>query len=281
MPYVALAGLILTTFVAIPPILLSLPSILHNMKTIMNSRPRGVRLMLKLDALQLRRCCCSTSGWPKLQQFLAAFHGCYKDGTERNDGVAGKFDYRWFAGLYFVLRVIIFAFKPEWFIQYTSLQFVCIAAILIFLVLRPYKINFYNKLDAAMFSLLIAINTLTMYNYHITILGNTPSVFAFSLQYILVLLPIVYISVVMVYYLHKKLTCCKRKVYSVSADNDEEMETSVDGGGGELTQSAPEEYLFFMEQTGRLHDVNEYRPLSASSIHNSDCNILPSSQVSA
>ena len=283
MPYVALAVLVLTTFVAIPPILLSLPSILRNMKTIMNSRPWGIRLMLKLDALQL--CGCSTSGWPKFQQFLAAFHGCYKDGTERNDGVAGKFDYRWFAGLYFMLRVIIFsiyAFTPEWFIQYTSLQFVCIAGILFFLLLRPYKIDSYNKLDAAMFSLLVAINTLTMYNYYITILGNTPSVFAFSLQYILVLLPIIYISVVMVYYLHKKLTCCKRKVYSVSADNDEEMETSVDGGGGELTQSAPEEYLLFMEQTGRLHDVNEYRPLSASCIHNSEeMTLLTSPYISA
>ena len=268
-PYVLLSLFVLTTFVAIPPILLSLPSILRNFRTVLNSRPLGVRLILRLDVL-CSSCKCLTANWPKLQQFLSAFHGCYKNGTEGTEEdrqVAGKFDYRWFAGFYFVLRVVIFAiyaFTVDWFIQYTALQFVCIVAGLFFLLLRPYKTDFYNKLDASMFSLLVAINSLTMYNYYVTVMGDTPSTFTFSLQYVLLLLPIIYISVFVVVYMYRK--CCKGRVYFAPADTVGERDALVAGGGGETTQAqnTPQDYLTFMEQTGRLHDVNQYRPSSAS-----------------
>ena len=209
---------------------------------------------------------------PKLKQFLEAFHGCYKDGTRSGNHKTTGFDYRWIAGLYFILRVTIFAvyaFTPDSFIQLVFLQFLCIACIVSFLALRPYKNDFYNKLDASMFCLLVAINTLTMYNYYITAIGNKTSAVVFIFQYILTILPLIYISLVVVVYLYKK--CCKGRRYAVNPSNDDNRECLVeheDGGTG--LEYGSDDYPSFVEQTGRLHGVNQYRPASASGSSNSN-----------
>ena len=125
---------------------------------------------------------------PKVQLFLDTFQGDYKNGLE-GDTYKIRSDYRWFAGLYFFLRVAIFAiyaFAPYWFMQCVLQQFVCITAIGLLAVLRPYKDDFYNKLDTFVFILLVAINTLTMFNFYMTTTYNDPSMAVYIVQLILV-----------------------------------------------------------------------------------------------
>ena len=261
-PYAIMAVLVLVTFVAIPPIFLSVPSILHNLKKFiaLTGSTRYLRIM------DIAYISCEWGSWPKVQQFLAAFHGCYKDGTT-NDPQKYSVDYRWFAGLYFILRIIIFAvyaLTSEWFLQYAILQFVCILGAIFFLVLQPYQCDYYNKLDATMFALLIAINTLTMYNYHVTEIGYTPSELAFVLQYVLVLIPIVYMSTFVAMLLRKRY-CCRLSKHSVNAENEEPILN-----GDEDNCAEQDDYLTFMQQTGRLEDINQYRPASNSPVNSSE-----------
>ena len=73
-------------------------------------------------------------------------------------------------------------------------QLVCMCAFAAFMLFRPYKKDFYNKVDSVMFVLLAAISTLTMYNYYLTAIESTLSKWAFSLQCVLILVPLVYTS---------------------------------------------------------------------------------------
>ena len=273
-PYVSVALFFLMTFVAVPPILLLVPSICRNISMIPIRWPVCAKVIPNFNQID-----CMCDKCPKLKLFLEAFHGCYRDGT-RSDYMnheRTEFDYRWFAGFYFILRVMIFAiyaFTPEWSIQYSFLQLLCIVGILSFLVLRPYKNDFYNKLDASMFCLLVGINTLTMYNYYKTAIGYSPSIFALSLQYILVFLPLIYISLVVVVYLYKR--CCNRLI-NPGNDIDEEREGLVQNEHSRNTPLAESgNFLPYVEETGRIYDTNQYYPTDAhrSSI-NSDENSLP------
>ena len=203
--------------------------------------------------------------WTRLTTFLEAFHGCYRDGTNSTKK-SFEFDYCWFAGLYLILRIALFgvyAFTRDWFELYSFLQFFCVVGLLAFIILRPYKDDYYNKLDAAMFALLLGINTLTMYNYGTTIVSSESSVDAFSLQYILVFVPLIYISVVLIRHLYHRCNCnqCpKVKRHNVTTITDQEKEGLVDNVEEPLTQSGSHDYLSFMNETGRLEDVNTYKP---------------------
>ena len=255
-PYVVIAVAVLATFVAMPPLIFSLPSLVHNLQRFRRWNLNKVWLP-----------------GPKLQQFLNAFHGCYKDGTQFS---GRSYDYRWFAGLYFVLRVVIFAIYPlttTFLMLYASLQFVCIAGAVLFIAFRPYKKDIYNKLDAMMFCLLVGITTLTMYNYHITVLGSEPSIVAFNIQNVLLFLPILYITAYVLVYMYRN--CCKRQI----------VKRSTEEGEGELEEeqyapliSSQDEFLRFTQQTGRLYDINQYRPPSTSSVSSEETAITGSSK---
>ena len=87
---------------------------------------------------------------------MDAFQGVYKDGTE-----PGTRDWRWFAAVFFLLRVmgfVIYAFAH-------NITFFYIAAILLILLvllivnMQPFKapVAHYSKINATFFSLLIII----------------------------------------------------------------------------------------------------------------------------
>ena len=147
----------------------------------------------------------------------------------------------------------VYAFSPEVFTIYS---FLCLGGILLFLLLRPYKNDFYNKLDASMFCLLVAINTLTMYIGNKMAIGRRPSLFVFIIQYILILLPLVYISFVVMAYLCR---CCKRQRHAVGNDGE------VIANNKDELQEGSNNFLPFVEQMGRIHDVNMYHPVTAGS----------------
>ena len=188
-------------------------------------------------------------------QFMTAFYACYKDGTENPSGQTDNNyqDYRWFAGMYFIFRLMIFAtyaFTPDWFMQYMILQLVCTGGLLAFSILRPYKNDWYNRLDATMFAILSAINSLSMYNYFLAILDTSPSVLIFSIQYFLVMCPLAYMVIFVVCYLcikyhrrvikwfEQKWPSCK----CFAGDNDAENE----------------DFLEYTENSEHLRDIQEY-----------------------
>ena len=271
-PYVALSLLILMTFVAVPPLLLLLPSLSRNLSIIRNRWPKCFRMLTTFEQCVCTKCSCS---WPKLTLFLEAFHGCYKNGTTSTTHNRGtpEFDYRWCAGFYLLLRVVTYlnyAFAHDIFTSYSFLQFLWIGCILFFLLLRPYRNDFYNKLDALMFSLLVPINTLTMYNLYSTAVKYKPSLFVFVIQYILIFLPLIYISFILMSYMYR---CCKRRRHPIDADGG-----GFVGNEDEL-QEGSNNFLPFVEQTGRIHDINVYRPATARRSEDSERQLLVSKQI--
>ena len=124
--------------------------------------------------------------------FLETFHGEFKDGSQDHEGNEGKkSDMRWFAGLYFMLRIAVFAvfaFTTDRFMQLAFQQVVCIFALTMFLTFRPYKKkkDFYNKVDAFMFAVLILLNSFTMYNFYLNETKGRPSKAVFIFQFLVI-----------------------------------------------------------------------------------------------
>ncbi len=148
---------------------------------------------------------------PKLLQLLDAFQGCYRD------------QHRYFAGLYLIFRIAIFVISlsttPQWFLQFFLLQVVFMIAIILFSVIRPYKVELYNNVDTVIFAILAVITTLTFYvNYESTISKHTPRTWPLVFLFILIYLPLVYMVSYVVYtqLISRSRRCLKffSKVYS-------------------------------------------------------------------
>ena len=124
LPFAILAIAVLSTFTALPPLLL----VLYPTKTFQNM----------LGCLKIR--------WHVLHIFADVFQGCYKNRTD------GKNDYRYFAALYFTLRISIFLasiFSVNFRgLGWTICTIILIVASLLVALLRPYKKNWHNILDS-------------------------------------------------------------------------------------------------------------------------------------
>ena len=242
-PYIIVSLIVLLTFVFLPPLVLMLPSISHLVRLCLQKA-------FKYEGNLLSYRVGSVTG-----QFMTAFYECYKDGTGDPSGQMNNNnqDFRWFAGMYFIFRLMVFAtfaFTPDWFMQYVILQFVCVGGLLAFALLRPYKNDWYNRLDATIFAILSAINSLSMYNYFLAVLDKSPSVWVFSIQYFFIMCPLVYMVIFVIQYMFRKyreraLRCFKRtwpfSKYFARDDNEEN-----------------EDFLEFTQDTGRLRGNLEY-----------------------
>ena len=139
LPFAILAIVVLSTFIALPPLLLiAYPTI---------------TFQKMLSCLKIR--------WPALHIFADVFQGCYKNRTD------GKYDYRYFAAFYFILRIIIlllnvFSYSSE--IGWPLSVAVLIIGSLLFALLRPYKKNWLNILDSVILALLGLAALWTLYN---------------------------------------------------------------------------------------------------------------------
>ena len=172
--YKAPAIFVFLTFVTIPPLLL-------------------LKYPLLIFEKIIGKINCFQRYYPKakIHILLDTFQGCYKD------------RYRWFAGLYFLFRLLInlnYTFA-ELFVQYMLQGIFCIILALLVAYLKPYRNQFhvFNYVDSLMFLNLAVINQIIFYIYASTRQGKDPSVAAFAVQYILVLLPLVYMVVYMMW----------------------------------------------------------------------------------
>ncbi len=81
---------------------------------------------------------------------MDCFQGCYKNGTENTR------DYRYFAGIYLLIR-LAYQISAVMEISYGNVNFFVLVpylASLLFGIFRPYRISFYSRLDCAYFGLL-------------------------------------------------------------------------------------------------------------------------------
>ena len=179
--YVIPAVLVLSTFVAIPPLLLLYPSLLELLRRCSEKCQHGL----------FHDCLAKLHPNHKIQIFLNEFHGCYRDGSVDGGGI----DCRWFAGLYFCLRIVLFtlyAQVEEWSMQYLVLIIIFLVMAFLFSWLRPYRVDWINSLDTLMFINLAAISAISLFNLQSARLGEPINKSVFVLQLVLVFLPLVY-----------------------------------------------------------------------------------------
>ena len=150
-PYFAMAIFVLLLIVLPPPILLFLyPT---------------QKFQRFLDRFKLRSHFLTT--------FTDAFQGCYKDSSN------GGRDCRFFAGLYFVVRIIVFAtysLNRNFYTTYSILQITMFIMAGLFAIFRPYKRDIFNKLDTFIFLFFAFLITLiilvkTYIDHHDALLG--------------------------------------------------------------------------------------------------------------
>ena len=121
-------------------------------------------LLLLYPMRSFQRCLgyCTRIRWQFLHTFADAFQGCYKNGT---NGTCTR-DYRYFAGLYLVFRVVLLVgfIAPT---VYMWLMIILIPAVvsLLFALFRPYKKNWLNYIDSLGFGLLALTTFLIMYAF--------------------------------------------------------------------------------------------------------------------
>ena len=215
LPFALLALFVLLTFVALP-----------------------LLLLLLYPTRLLQRClvCCRIRSHA-LHAFADDFQGFYKG------GINGKCDYRYFAGLYLVFRIIwislclINSTSYVWFIRV-----LCpITASLLFALMRPYKKRCFNVLDSTAFALLALIQFWILYDKFVGKLF-------LQIVYALGVLPLVYIIILMAYKILVKKRHCSYRIAKVVAyvqritmpEDTEDSDFSINTIPDRLTN--PEEY---------------------------------------
>lgn len=177
-PYVVLSVIIILLFGVFPPLLLTFYQFKHCKSC--------------LERLQLRQ--------PGLEQFIEIFQGCYKDGTD------GTGDRRYFAGLYFVFRVVIllvFSQSKEVVTLLTYKAVVSIIFLFICAISQPYKKALYTFIDCLFFAIMAVIATIQVYTY-IRLKENGEISRSFLLYYFLLYVPLLY----MICYVARWLFLC-------------------------------------------------------------------------
>ena len=167
--------------------------------------------LLKIEEASCTHLLCKIIPLEKLKPFYDSFQGCFKD------------RYRFFAGFYFLYRLLILlchVFSTDSLTKfYTILEVQLICMLVLHAVVKPYKLQQHNILDVLLLGLLAVINMLTMYNYQISFrdhkrnqyLINIVSALQTSLSY----LPLLCLIVYLLRYFIKKIRMC---VKSKSAD---------------------------------------------------------------
>ena len=126
--------------------------------------------------------------------------GCFKNGTS-----PGTRDYRWFAGLYLLLRILFITVNHQKYYRLVLIVVSCIMSALI-AVLRPYRVDFYNKIDCLFVWINFAISN-SFFVYILAYKDISP-----EWLYIFVCVPLVYMFC---YVAWKLITLSVRKCRSL------------------------------------------------------------------
>ena len=257
LPFFILALFVLLIVVALPPFLLLV---------------YPLRLLNKITStLCCKSNCFKVSTGGRIQIFLETFQGCFKDGTD------GTKDYRFFAGVYFILRILyftVYAYTASWMQQYFLQQLLCTVIILLFAIVRPYKKEFYNNLDAVIFGMLAIINAVSIYNIFYTSLDLPLSKWAFTLQYVVIFCPLIYMVVYVIQAVVKNNAplfkkCWSKHISNSTSVNEDTSLLSDHQIGGPRNLDA--EFLAFATVLdSEDHQVNRYTPPESTSAEEND-----------
>ena len=136
-----------------------------------------------------------------LAMFVNAFQSGYKDGRE------GTRDCRFFSGIYFLVRIVVFAlfsFVEDYFILFFVLHGIAIFFSFLFIVFQPYKKNLFNKIDTSM-TLFFTIITAVAIQNNLNITFVRPSLLFETFFYILIFVPALYMGTYVSIWLSKRI----------------------------------------------------------------------------
>ena len=146
-------------------------------------------------------CCCSTRIREGLRTFVEAFQGYYRDGSD------GGRDYRFFASIYILLRIIVFSSRNFTILVAIVTNLIsCILVGVIYAMVRPYKQNKFNIIDG-----FFLVNTGFLCLFTILVLTQVGNGIFFIeiLIAVLLVLPLVYITILGIYWVLYS-TCLKK-----------------------------------------------------------------------
>ena len=229
------AGIILATFVAIPPLLL-------------------LEYPVKWLEWCISKVECLWRFYPvdKVHILLDTFQGCYRNKM------------RFFAGLYFLFRLILYVpyiLTETWNQQFIAQQITCTVFIVLIALCRPYtkEKEFFNYVDILMFTNLSILNTLSWYLYNTSQSkpGQPLPALAFVMQYILVFLPLLYMIVYILYDLshpcHQKI----KHLWLFRKPEYRNLDEIISDDASEGTQNEDDIEALFE----RAERENTYRPI--------------------
>ena len=142
-----------------------------------------------------------------LRTFVEKFQGPYKHGAN------GTVDYRWVAGLYFILRIIAFFISFGGFIIHAiGSAFLYLFTALLFALLQPYRKQIYNITDSIIFAILASVYILLIVHVALISLTGRPSSVIFVLTDLMYSLPLLYLIIYIVFWLVDRRTGCAQKL---------------------------------------------------------------------
>ena len=139
----------------------------------------------------------------KLKPLLDSFQSCYKDNM------------RFFAGLYFLYRMVIlfiYAITRSYSAYYTSVTGALLVILLVHTICQPYVKRVHNIIDALLIANLILISSFSFYNYHINHylkgVQHSTTTFPAVLQLVLIYLPLIVLGMYILVILCKNAVKC-------------------------------------------------------------------------
>ena len=191
----------------------------------------------------------------KIHIVLDAFQGCYKN------------KWRCFAGLYFVFRLLINVTNAlaVYLQQFVLQEVYCVVFALLVAFLKPYKKEYhlFNYTDSFIFLNLAVINLITLYLYADTRRGSNPSVFVFSIQYILVFLPLIYmVSYIVWSVLPIPNTRARVKEWLANRQSYQQLDNLIRNSGTATPEPTDD------VDWERAEDINRYSPTTPAALHN-------------
>ena len=155
---------------------------------------------------------CTRIRWQLLHTFADAFQGCYKNGTN------GTFDYRYFAGLYLLFRIVLLtALITQSSYMWLILISFLVSVSLLFANFRPYKNNYFNIIDCLAFAL-VALTT------YLLVFATRIKPFPVQLLYVMGSIPFLYFILFILYKVLSQVasfcTCCSRLGKKIQARNE-------------------------------------------------------------
>ena len=171
-------------------------------------------LLLLYPMRWFQRCLgCCRMRWHALNIFIDAFQGCYKDGTN------GTRDCRYFAALYFAVRVllcILFAVTRS-IAFYAVALLVLIGLAMLLVVVQPYKTEFaaYNVVDT-IFVLVLAMwfGTVVFFSIAVVKARNLVKVSEIT-SFLVAALPLLYLVVVFLHWICSRRGIGRRVVETI------------------------------------------------------------------